>query len=244
MTLDWWTLGLQTINVIVLVWLLARFLFRPVSRMIGERQAAAHTALDEAEAARTEAKAARDAARAESQGIAAERSALIAKAQDEAEAEKRRLLDEARAMAEAARAEGEAELARLRATQGHALTEEAGKLATDIAARLFARLPESARIAGFVDGLADAVGDLPEATRAGIGAAGPVRIRGARVLTDAERDLLQRRLAAVLDRAVTLEIAPDPGLIAGLELDAPHAIVRNHFRADLDRIRAEVSDHD
>jgi F-type H+-transporting ATPase subunit b len=52
------------------------------------------------------------------------------------------------------------------------------------------------------------------------------------------------RLAEVLGRKVTLDIETDPELIAGLELDAPHAIVRNHFRADLDRIKAEVLAHD
>lgn len=41
MTIDWWTLGLQTVNVLVLVWILARFLFRPVARIIADRQAAA-----------------------------------------------------------------------------------------------------------------------------------------------------------------------------------------------------------
>ena len=32
--------------------------------------------------------------------------------------------------------------------------------------------------------------------------------------------------------------------VSTFELDAPHAIVRNHFRADLDRIKAEVLAHD
>jgi F-type H+-transporting ATPase subunit b len=41
MKIDWWTLGLQTINILVLVWILSRFLFRPVSDMIAARQAAA-----------------------------------------------------------------------------------------------------------------------------------------------------------------------------------------------------------
>ena len=30
MQIDWWTLGLQAVNALVLVWLLAHFLFRPV----------------------------------------------------------------------------------------------------------------------------------------------------------------------------------------------------------------------
>jgi F-type H+-transporting ATPase subunit b len=32
MRIDWWTLALQTANVLILIWLLGRFLFRPVDR--------------------------------------------------------------------------------------------------------------------------------------------------------------------------------------------------------------------
>ena len=30
MQLDWWTIGLQTVNFTVLIWLLNRFLYKPV----------------------------------------------------------------------------------------------------------------------------------------------------------------------------------------------------------------------
>ena len=41
MRIDWWTLGLQTFNVLVLVLILSRFLFRPVAAIIEERRVAA-----------------------------------------------------------------------------------------------------------------------------------------------------------------------------------------------------------
>ena len=34
MTIDWWTLGIQAVNVVILVWLLGRFFWRPVAAMI------------------------------------------------------------------------------------------------------------------------------------------------------------------------------------------------------------------
>ncbi len=48
MTIDWWTLGIQTVNVAVLVWLLQRFFWRPVAAMIEQRRAAAQQQLAEA----------------------------------------------------------------------------------------------------------------------------------------------------------------------------------------------------
>lgn len=244
MTIDWWTLGLQTVNVLILVWLLGRFLFRPVAKIIAERQAAAHAALDEAEMARNAAEAERQAAEAERAQVASARAGLLAEAREAAEAEKARLLDAARAEADKARTETREELARLREADRQAMVDEAGALAADIAARLFARLPDSARIDGFVDGLIAALAELPDSTRAAIGQGGRVQLSAARPLTEAERAALEARLAEVLNRKVTLDIRRDPGLIAGLELDAPHAIVRNHFRADLDRIKREVLSHD
>lgn len=244
MTIDWWTLALQTLNFLVLVWLLAHFLFRPVSRIIAERQAAAHTALDEARAAKGEAKAAREAAKAETDAIVAKHTALIAQAQADADTEKTHLLEAARAEVDKLRAAGKAELERMRAAQQHELAQEAAALSADIAERLLARLPDAARIDGFIDGLADAVAKLPDATRAGVGAQGPIDVRAARPLSAPEQARLTQALSDALTRPVETHIETDPTLIAGLELDAPHAIVSNHFRADLDRIKAELTGHD
>lgn len=244
MTIDWWTLGLQTVNVLILIWILARFLFKPVAKIIDERQAAAHVALDEARAARGEAQAARDAAMAETAEISRARAELLAQAQDAAKREREHLLATARAEAEKARAETRAELDRMRETAKTAMTDEASALAAEIAGRLVGRLPDTARIDGFIDGLVTAITELPAATRNGIGANGPVRLRAARAPTGDELSRLETRLAEALGHSVSLEIEADPVLIAGLELDAPHAIVRNHFRADLDRIKAELARHD
>ena len=41
MQIDWWTLGLQTVNALVLIWLLSRFLFRPIASILAEREVAA-----------------------------------------------------------------------------------------------------------------------------------------------------------------------------------------------------------
>lgn len=244
MTIDWWTLGLQTVNFIVLIWILLRFLFRPVSRIISERQAAAHSALDEAEAVRDQARSSRETAKTEMEAIAARRATLIAAAEEDAQAEKQRLMDGVRAEIEKARAAAKTELDRMHAAEERALARQAGQLAADIAERLIARLPESARIDGFIDGLAEAVAKLPDATRAGIGANGPVRLRAARALTQDEHERLAQKLGDALNRTVDLDIEADQDLLAGLELVAPHAIVSNNFRADLDQILEKLAGND
>ncbi|MCA0920142.1 F0F1 ATP synthase subunit delta [Pseudooceanicola nanhaiensis] len=244
MSIDWWTLGLQAVNVLVLLWILSRFLFRPVSDIIAARQAAATQDLDAAQATRAEAEAALAAAQEQLAGVAATRAQMLAEARSEADRSRDQLLSEARAEVEKLRTAAQADRLHRQQEASHAMHAEAAELAVDIARRLLDRLPATARVAGFIDGLAEAVARLPERTRAGIGAEGPVPLRAAAEMSGDEADHLRERLARVTGHPVALAVTTDPTLIAGLELDAPHAVVRNHFRADLDRIRQELLKND
>lgn len=242
MQIDWWTLGLQAVNVLVLLWLLSRFLFTPVAAMVKERQAAIAKALDEARSTRAEAQADLDKAREETAHLAEARTAGLKAAASEAEAEKASIIAAARAEAGKLREAAEADIARARGSEQAAVSDRASRLAVDIAAKLFARLPDEARISGFAEGLAQGLAALPEESRAGIGADGaPIRIKAPRALTEAETQACRARLADVLGRPVDIHVDTDPALIAGLEIDTPHAVVRNSFRADLERIAAALT---
>jgi F-type H+-transporting ATPase subunit b len=80
MTLDWWGLGLQAINVLILVWLLSRVFWRPVAGAITRRQEAAQAMLDEGKTAQAKADAALAEVVETRAGIAAERDAILAEA--------------------------------------------------------------------------------------------------------------------------------------------------------------------
>ncbi|MFG1393539.1 F0F1 ATP synthase subunit B family protein [Xanthobacter agilis] len=244
MTIDWWTLALQAINVLVLLYILSRFLFRPVVAMMAERQAAATRDLDAARAARAAAEAEQAKATAETAAISATRKDRLDAATAEAQAQKDALLAAARAEAEALRAAAATDIARARATAAREDADRASRLAVDIAARLLARVPAALQVSAFIDDLAAGVAALPEASRAALVAAeGPLRLKAPRPLTDPEVRACRDRLAAALGRDVTLTLEVEPALIAGLQLDAPHAVVRNTFRADLDRILKELTHH-
>src|SRR5208283_2909911 len=97
MRIDWWTLALQTFNVLVLVAILSRFLFRPVATIIEERRAAAVKLLADAETAKKQANAAREAAEAEAARLASARDETLRAAAAEAERERAAALAVARA---------------------------------------------------------------------------------------------------------------------------------------------------
>jgi F0F1-type ATP synthase membrane subunit b/b' len=77
MHIDWWTLGLQTINALVLVWLLARFLFKPVANMVAERQRSAAALMSDAAAAKDAALGAQKQAAAQLAQIAQQHAQLL-----------------------------------------------------------------------------------------------------------------------------------------------------------------------
>lgn len=241
MRIDWWTLGLQTINALVLIFLLARFLFRPIADIIAERQAAANELLSEAFDARVAAEGERDLAERTLAGMAADRAAAVKAALAEGAAEKAALLAAARGEIDKLRADAAADIAAQRKAEEKALADRAGRLAVDIAAKLVDRLPDDARVGGFIDGLARALASLPPETRASFGNDSPVVMRAPRALDARERAACEAALADALGRSVELRVEIEPALIAGLELEDRHAAIRNSLGADLTKIAAELA---
>ena len=245
MHIDWWTLGLQTINALVLIWLLARYLFRPVAKIVAERQQGAAALMADAVKAKAAALAERNEAAAETARIAQQRGDALAAAAAEAAQLKTTLESAAHADAEHIRVAAQADVANARHVAQTADAERASRLAIGIAAKLIDRLPQDTRIAGFIDGLAAELAKLPEATRSELGRDGAtVHLIAPRALSDDELATCRATLARVLDRDLPFLIRVDPSMLAGLELEAPHAIVRNSFRADLAYLQTELLAHD
>jgi F-type H+-transporting ATPase subunit b len=117
MLIDWFTVGAQAINFLVLVWLLKRFLYRPILDAIDAREQRIAAELADADAKRAEARQERETFQHKNQEFDQQRTALFAHALDEAKSERQRLLDEARQAADA-----------LRAKRQDALRQEANQL--------------------------------------------------------------------------------------------------------------------
>jgi F-type H+-transporting ATPase subunit b len=245
MQINWWTLGLQTVNGIALIALLSYFLFRPIVEAIAARQKAAGQLLADAKAAKAAAESEREKATAEVAHLAEHRSEALKAVEAEAAAARSTLLATAQAETDKLHAAAKAQIEAERRTEALAAEDRAGRLAVDIATKLLDRLPSEARVSAFIDGLAAGLAKLPEGTRASVGADGTsIRLTTARPVTPAEGEACRNALAKVLGHPVAVEVSVDPALIAGIELETPHAFVRNSFRADLVRLKSELVHHD
>src|ERR1700733_6885035 len=110
MPINWFTVVAQAINFLILVWLLKRFLYKPILHAIDERERGIATQLADVEAKKAEAQKDRDDFQHKNEAFEHERAARLQKATDEAEAERQRLLNQAHKDADALRAKYQATL--------------------------------------------------------------------------------------------------------------------------------------
>ena len=100
MLIDWFTIVAQALNFLILVWLMKRFLYKPILRAIDEREKLIARELADADAKKAEARKERDKFQHKNEEFDQQHAALLSKATDEAQAERQRLLDEARKAAD------------------------------------------------------------------------------------------------------------------------------------------------
>ena len=96
MLIDWFTVAAQVVNFLILVWLMKRFLYKPILHAIDEREKRIATELANADKKKAEAQKESDDFKHKNEEFDKQRAALLSKATDEAKAERQRLLDEAR----------------------------------------------------------------------------------------------------------------------------------------------------
>jgi F-type H+-transporting ATPase subunit b len=244
MQIDWWTLALQTANVLILIWLLARFLFRPVTEIVARRQDEANKLLSEAADVRRQAEDERTGLERAHADVAAGRDKVMAVAHAAAETERTALLVRTNEEMMKLRAEADAAISRDRIAMEKTLIDHARALSIDIAHRLLGRVGPAASVDVFLAELCEQVRALspqernafaqtPEEEGVEIVTAGP--------LSPDVTEQIRRAIADALGGKPTLVFRSDPAVIAGIELHSRHAVIRNSWRNDLERIREELN---
>jgi F-type H+-transporting ATPase subunit b len=248
MHLDWWTIGLQTVNFGVLVWLLHRFLYKPVLAMIDARKAEVQQQYDDAKAVEDKAKTHLNAIEAERAGITAEREAALksatAQAQEMAESRRAQAERDAQALLDGTRKT-------LAAERERALTEArraALDLGAEFARRLLAELPIELRAEAWLERIEQHIAALPPAERDALtrqlADGNSLTVVTAVPLPPATADTWRDRLRRPLGNGVAVAFEADPKLIAGADLHFPTAVLRFSWQSVLAAARTELGVHD
>ncbi len=223
MLIDWFTVGAQTLNFLILVWLMKRFLYRPILHAIDEREKRIAAELANADKKKAEAQKESDEFRHKNETLDRQRSALLSKATEEAQAEGRRLLDQARKAADALSAKRIETLKNDSRNLNQAISRRtqqevfaiARKALTDLAtSSLEERLGDVfTRRLREMDGQAKA--GLAEALKA---ASDPARVRSAFDLPAEQRAAIQNALDETFSAEIHVRFETAPDLISGIEL--------------------------
>jgi F-type H+-transporting ATPase subunit b len=245
MRIDWWTLALQTANVVILIWLLARFLFRPVTEIVARRQDQANKLLADAAEVRRQADDARaDLERARAD-IAAGRDNVIADAHAAAETERTALLARTNEEMAKLRVEAEAAISRDRLAMEKMLIDRTRDLSVEIARRLLGRSGPAAGVDAFLAELCQQVRALSPQERAAFMQTpeedDSVEAVTAAPLSPEQTERVRSAIGEAFGGKPALVFRSEPAVIAGIELHSRHAVIRNSWRNDLDHIREELN---
>jgi F-type H+-transporting ATPase subunit b len=234
MSFDLWTIGLEVVNFLVLVWLLERLLYRPVLGIIGRRQAEIERLQAADESAQRALAAEREQLERERQSVAAERARALDEAHTQAREERARLEGEARAEMDRLLAAGRARLEHERADVARSLRRKSVEVGVAIARRLVSLSAPPGGDGRFVETVCEQLRSMEAGDRArivaGLGERSVVRVVTAEEMDSRRQDECRERIAQALGRAVDTFFSVDSALIAGIEVHFPGLVLRHCWR--------------
>ena len=223
MLIDWFTVAAQALNFLILVWLLKRFLYKPILNAIDAREKRIAAELADADEKRTEAQKERDEFRHKNEEFDRQRAARLSKATDEATVERQRLLDEARQAADALSVKRRETLRRDARNLSQAIAlrtqQEVFAIARKVLADLAASSLEERLAEVFIRRLRElddkAKEDLAGALKT---ASEPALVRSAFALPNEQRAAIQNALNETFSAEIRIRFETAPDLIGGIEL--------------------------
>ena len=238
MQVDLWSLLLQVVNFLILVWILQRFLYKPILAVIARRQQKIDGAVADAESLRARAAIERQTYEERLAEIEAERDRDLRKDRAVVAAERQTMLETAKTEAAAISAEARRGVDQER----HALaTEVSGKalsLAVDITQRMLSETDgytvTTALLRQACEHLAKLPADKRELLRSEAVSNSGVTVALACALDDAQTSDCRRLIAERLGLADgSVRFVVEPSLIAGVEFRSPHTAISFNWRDGL-----------
>ncbi len=225
MLIDWFTVGAQAVNFLILAWLMKRFLYKPILLAIDTREKRIAAELADADSKKAEAKKDRDEFQRKNEEFDQQRAALLAKATTDANAEGQRLLENARKSADVLTAKRQETLASDARNLNQALCRRTQQEVFAITRKTLADLATTSLEERMGDVFTRRLGSMDNKAKTGLGDAlkgttDGALVRSAFDLPDGQRATIQNAIneAFASDIHVRYETAPD--LISGIELSA------------------------
>jgi F-type H+-transporting ATPase subunit b len=245
MQIDWVTVAAQIVNFLVLVWLLQRVLYRPLTRALKEREEEVNRSLREAESASRTAETEAEAHRYALKVFENERHAHLKVVEEEAAALQVEMTRKAHGELAQRRAGWQAQLEKEKAAFLDRLRRRAGEAFITLARRALAEMADE----DLVDRIAKVFArrlsalDLDEKKhlRSAAGREETLSIRSSFPLSPAARTLVADAVGGVLEREVSVDFREEPDLECGVVLAIGSRHVGWTLGEHLDAFEADVA---
>jgi F-type H+-transporting ATPase subunit b len=244
--LSWPTFLLEVINFLVLVWILKRFLYKPVLEAIARRKAAIDKNLADAQAREASAQALEQQFQQRLAEWESEKQTLRAGLVEEINAQRAQMMaaleNALKQEREKARVLEERRLAELRSSAeqtavGNGVRFTARLLARaagpELEAKLISLALEDFQLLS--DEQAGALRSL--ARQSGL----QVRVNSAYPLSDAQRNAIAQKLNELIQQRIPVEFVEDSGLLAGLRISIGPWVLRANLEDELEFFTVKVS---
>jgi F-type H+-transporting ATPase subunit b len=223
MLIDWFTVGAQALNFLVLVWLMKRFLYKPILEALDAREKLIATELADAGAKKAEAQKERDEFQRKNEEFDQQRAGLLVKAADEAKAERQRLLDEARKAADAMSAKRQESLLEEARNLGEAISRRTRQEVFAVARKALADLATTSLEERFGEVFTRRLRTMDGQAKESLGkalknATDPAVVRSAFDLPAAQRATIQNALNETFSAEIRVRYETAPDLVGGIEL--------------------------
>lgn len=247
MQIDWLTVAAQIVNFLVLVWLLQRFLYGPITRAMERREQRIKDRLDEAAREKSEAEDEAQAYREKQEELEKRRDRLLAEAREAAEEERKLLEREAREAVDARKRDW---LGQLEA-QRNAFLRELRRRSTEefyaLARRALGDLADADLEEQIALGFVRELDGLDQETRAKIAhgcaeAGGTVEIRSRFDLSANAKRRITKAVHQELGDDAQVEYRTDPDAACGIELKSGSQTVAWSLDSYLDDFEKAVGE--
>jgi len=223
MLIDWFTVAAQVVNFLILVWLMKRFLYKPILHAIDEREKRIATELANADKKKAEAQKESDDFKHKNEEFDKQRAALLIKATDEAKAERQRLLDEARKDAAALSSKLQEALRDQEHTLHQAISRRTQQEVFAIARKSLADLATVSLEERLGEVFTRRLREMDAQAKAGLAqalktASEPALVRSAFDLPAQQRAAIQNALNETFSAEIHIRFETAPELISGIEL--------------------------
>jgi F-type H+-transporting ATPase subunit b len=223
MLIDWFTVGAQALNFVILVWLLKRFLYKPIIHAVDAREKRIAKERADAGTIKAEASRERDEFQKKNEAFDQQRADLLSKATDEAKAERARLIDEARKAADALTAKRSEVLQNEARSLNQAITSRAKQEVFAIARKALTDLANTSLEAQLSEMFTHRLREIKGKPKVAIAeaiktASEPALVRTAFDLPKKQRTAIQDALNETFSAEIPLRFETAPDVISGIEL--------------------------